>query len=85
MVYGVIRQSGGYIWIHSKLGKGATSKSTFRELEIQDPKRIRKRTSGGGWRIPNLRELIIELLGQPSNVSLTSRTHGTSGGPRCSH
>lgn len=72
MVYGIVKQSNGYIWVTSEPGKGATFKLYFPRVdEAAEPlitQRVDPPIAGGTETIlvveddPSLRELVVDLL-----------------------
>ncbi len=66
-VYGIVRQSGGYIWVYSEVGKGTTFKIYFPQAEGSTP--FASAGAGSGKVLPGSETILLvedeELLRNP--------------------
>ena len=73
-VYGIVKQSGGYVWVYSEPGGGATFKIYLprvdEPVEAQDVQRVAPRVAGGRETVlvaeddPSVREIVAQVLTQ---------------------
>jgi PAS domain S-box-containing protein len=66
-VYGIVKQSGGYIWVYSELGKGSTFKVYLPRVD-QPVQHVGERTSPGGGKGS---EVILLVEDEPDVRELT--------------
>jgi CheY-like chemotaxis protein len=78
MVYGIVKQSGGFIWVYSELGKGTSFKIYLPRL---DQKEERVGTLQGGWELPRGSETVL-LTEDEQDVREIAREFLESGGYR---
>ena len=73
-VYGVVKQSGGFIWVYSEVGHGTTFKILLPEVEEREPVSVQSTSPDQPWRgaetillvedDASLRELVLNLLNE---------------------
>jgi PAS domain S-box-containing protein len=76
MVYGIVKQSGGYIWVYSELGRGTTFKVYLPRVEESEEKPALQPAS---VRLPSGNETILVVEDEPQLRDLTRQfleTHG---------
>ena len=86
MVYGVVKQSGGYIWVYSEEGKGSSFKiylpQVSQDPEMAGPRRRKENVKGGSETIllveddPAVRNLVTSMLEKHGYQVLVSQTPG---------
>jgi CheY-like chemotaxis protein len=69
-VYGVVKQSGGYIWVYSEPGRGTTFKIYLPEASVSRP---RSASISGGQRLPGGRASVLLVDDEAGVRAVASR------------